>query len=105
MIDEKVKVSAGEKYSKWPETVNVRLRSDGSLFEVRASVATTDENAANRLHGELANFLESLSKKSKSARVRKIAEKTTSEVDSIKVVLVTHLPRAALDDLLAKDAK
>ncbi|NOT47619.1 MAG: hypothetical protein HOP17_07690 [Acidobacteria bacterium] len=105
LIDEKVNASAGEKYSKWPETVNVRLQSDGSLFEFRVSIATADQTGANKLHTELTNFLESLSKKSKSARVRKIAEKTTSEVDSIKVILVTRLPRAALNELLANEAK
>lgn len=105
LIDEKVKFSAGEKHSKWPETVNVRLQSDGSLLQFRASIATADNVGARRLYDELTDFLRSLSKNSRSAGVKKIAEKTTSEVDDVKVILVTRLPRAALDTLLAKDAK
>jgi hypothetical protein len=105
LIVEKVEVSAGEKYSTWPETVNLKFRSDGSNIRFDITVSTADDGGAKRLNSALSDFLKRIAQDSKSAMARIVAEKTTSEVDNVKVILVTRLPRAALDPLLAKDAK
>lgn len=105
LLDLKVKAGAGEKHSRWPETLDYKLFSNGTEFKFEVSIAATDEDGAKRLGSQIAEYLVRTSKDSKSVGTRIVAENTTSKVDDVKVILVTNLPRAALDSLLAKDAK
>lgn len=105
LIREKVKVSAGEKHSAWPETLDFKFCSDGTTVRYDISVGTADNAGAQRLSVALVDYLKKTSRRPKSSVFKKVVENTTSKVEDVKVILATHLARSDIDSLLAPDAK
>lgn len=105
LIDAKVKAGAGGRFSGWPETVNFRLNTDESEVRIDISIAAKDELGAKRLGEYFSQYLKSVASQSQRPLPVRLSENTRSEVNDVKVILVTRLPRADLDALLAKDAK
>lgn len=105
LIDTKVRAKAGEKYASWPQTINIRLLWNDSEVRVQSSIAAVDGRAAQSLNALYAEYLRYLTTSASRPVVVRIAEKTTSEVSDVKVILVTRLARSDLDPLRAADAK
>ncbi|MBE7517221.1 MAG: hypothetical protein HS105_11550 [Chloracidobacterium sp.] len=104
LIEQKVAANAGTKYADWREGVDVRLQTDGSLITFTAKVRANDPTAA----GQLGAIISAAVANRTSARIvsgpQILAEKTTSEVDDVAVILVTRLARSDLDALLTAKA-
>jgi len=91
----------GDFYSDYPEAVSFRFLVESKSFNVETQINLKSDEAAQSFAGLIEAYLSQASSFSKSG-AKIIAENTKSKADGTAVLLVTHLPRASIDDLLAK---
>lgn len=82
---------------------NFQLDKD-ALF-VQVIVKKQSPESARMLAGDIANTFTTLKSESRDVLRLKLYESTTFLADKDQIFVVTRLPRAALDPLIAKDAK
>ncbi len=81
------------------------FRLDKDTFFVEVKVIKNSPEGAKLLAGDLANTFAVLKTESADAIRLKLYETTVFRVENNQISVITNLPRAALDPLLAKDAK
>ena len=105
IFSRKADLGVGDFYSNWPETVDFIFLSGKDGLRLETSVNTDSEKAAQILGNSFAAYLTDISSRPHFRAQKLVAENTKSKVEDSHVLLVTHLPRAGLDSLLAKDVK
>lgn len=81
------------------------FKLDDSEFSVEVAVKKRSPEFAGRLSGDLAKTLSIFDPKSKDLVRQKLFENTSFRSEKDQVFVVTRLPRAALESLLADNAK
>lgn len=81
------------------------LRFDKDAFTIDVAVRKSSPEAAKLLAGDLADTFAALKKADADTVRQKLYEATKFRSENDQIFVVTHMPRAALDPLLAKDAK
>jgi hypothetical protein len=81
------------------------FKLDGSGFSVEVAVKKNSPEGAKLLAGDLAQTYELLRKDAADTVRQRLLETTQFRSENDQVFVITNLPRAALDTLLAKDAK
>ena len=82
---------------------NFRLDKDALAIDV--AVRKSSPEAAKMLAGDIADTFAALKKSEADSIRQKLYEATKFRSENDQIFVVTHMPRAALDPLLAKDAK
>jgi hypothetical protein len=83
---------------------NFQLKLDKTEFSIQVAVKKSSGHIAKVFTGDLDRTLKLYNNSVKNAVVRKICDSTTFWTENEQVFVVTRLPRAAIDPLLAKDA-
>jgi len=89
------------------ETTDSRFnfRLDKDAFAIDVAVRKQSPEAAKLLAGDLEDTFAALRKTEADIIRQKLYEATKFRSENDQIFVVTHMPRAALDPLLAKDAK
>jgi hypothetical protein len=100
--DRKAKAGLGDFYSGYPEGVTFKFAIENKSFTLETQINTKNGKSATAFAVILDAYLaQNASAKATNAR-KIVAENTSSKVDDTKILLVTHLPRASIDELLAR---
>ena len=81
------------------------FKLDDSAFSVRVGVQKASHEIAKRLSGDLGTVFAKFTPTSGELARRKILESTSFKAENDQVFVITRLPRADLDPLLATSAK
>jgi len=81
------------------------FRLDKDAFAIDVAVRKQSPEAARLLAGDLADTFAALKKAEADVVRQKLYEATRFRSENDQIFVVTHMPRAGLDALLAKDAK
>lgn len=81
------------------------FRLDKDAFAIDIAVRRQSPEAARLLAGDLAHTLAALKKAETDSVRQKLYDATRFRSENDQIFVVTHMPRAGLDALLAKDAK
>jgi len=81
------------------------FRLDKDAFAIDVAVRKQSPEAARLLVGDLADTFAALKKTEADVVRQKLYEATKFRSENDQIFVVTHMPRAGLDALLAKDAK
>jgi hypothetical protein len=87
------------------EKLRIDFRLTSSDLEFRANFVAAGEAVAEEIGSSLVRALQSRKERELEVRRTLIYSETKIDVDGDHVLVVTRLPRAGLDALLAKDAK
>lgn len=102
LLTKKSKSKLGEFYSSYPEGVTFKFSIENKNFNLDIEINNKSGEAAK----SFADLIEAYLSQGKSSAIttgRKIvAENTKSKVDDTKILLTTHLPRASIDELIAR---
>lgn len=104
LFSRKTAVGLGNFYS---HVINYKFRIDNKSLIINAAVGDTsnyDKNVQPFVN-ELNNYLAQTISNSKQPKQKIVAKHTTITFKSNQVFLVTRLPRASIDELLAKNAQ
>jgi hypothetical protein len=85
--------------------MNFDFASGSDGLHLQFSINTKSSDAARIFAPSVNQYLSGLTSSPKADGQSVVAENTRSKVDDTRVILVTHLPRAGLDSLLAKNAQ
>lgn len=91
-----------ECYKTDSETITVNVSIENKNFNFEFEVTNKNGKIARSFVDSINAYLlqSELSAKTKEQKI--VVENTKSKVDDIKILLATHLPRASIDELLAK---
>ena len=102
LLRKKADFGLGDFYSDWPERIDFKYSIENKNFDIETRINLKSDAAAHSFGELIASYLSQTASLSKESGVKIIAENTKSKVDGTKVLLVTHLPRASIDALLAE---
>jgi hypothetical protein len=96
----------GDFYSDYPETITFKFLVENKSFNIETQINLKTDEAAQSFANLINTYLSQIESSASKTRTKVVAENTKSKVDAATVLLVTNLPRASIDSLLAeKDAQ
>ena len=81
------------------------FRLDNNVFAVEVAVKKNSAESAKLLAADLANTFKELRRETTDAVRLKLYDSTSFKAENDQIFVITNLPRAGLDPLLANDAK
>jgi len=102
----KSKSGLGDFYARWPEGVTFKFSIEHKGFDLETAINLKSGENARAFLALLDAYLLRINSSTKTKELKIVVENTKSKVDGTRLLLVTHLPRASIDELLAqKDAQ
>jgi hypothetical protein len=92
----------GKFYSDYPETINFNFLVERKSFNIETQINLKSDEAAQSFANLINSYLSQNESRIDKTETKIVAENTKSKTDGTKVLLVTHLPRASIDALLAE---
>lgn len=93
-------------YSGYPETINFKFSVENKGFNIETQINLKTNETAQSFADLIYTYLSQTESSAKNNNTKIVAENTKSKAHGTKILLVTHLPRASIDALLArKDAQ
>jgi hypothetical protein len=92
----------GDFYADYPETITFKFSIENKSFNLETEINNKSEETARSFAAIIDAYLARTESSFKTKAQKIVVENTDSKVDDTKILLVTHLPRASIDELLAK---
>ena len=105
LYKQKARIGFGDIYS---HTSDFDFVFDGGSLEIKAKIGNNNNIAADiekdnlPFLNELNNYLDQITSTKDATKEKIVAENTKVTTENNQVFIVTHLPRASIDELLAK---
>ncbi|HEY0428881.1 MAG TPA: hypothetical protein VGC76_13955 [Pyrinomonadaceae bacterium] len=102
LLTKKSKAKLGEIFAGYSEGVTFKFSIENKSFNLETEINTKSGEIAKSFTALIDAYLLRINSSAKTTTQKIVAENTKSKVDDTKILLVTHLPRASIDELLAE---
>jgi hypothetical protein len=103
LFTKKSKSGLGDFYSEYPEGITFKFSIENKNFNLEIEINNRSTEIAKSFGDLIDAYLSQNDSSAKTLAQKIIVENTKSKVDDTKILLVTHLPRASIDELLARE--
>ena len=92
----------GDYYSGFPEGISFKFSIENKNLRIETNINVKNDEAAQSFANLIYTYLSQTQSLKDTTGTKIVAENTKSKADGTNVLLVTNLPRASIDSLLAK---
>lgn len=92
----------GDYYSDFPERISFKFSVENKNLNIETKINLENDEAAQSFANLIYTYLSQTQSLKDTTGTKIVAENTKSKADGTNVLLVTNLPRASIDSLLAK---